>query len=420
MALNKYQGHKFFKTPKFPDVPYQEYISRIAKAQQLMKEAGMDCLVLWNKKNIRYYFGFQSIHWLVPSIQCAVGIIPVEGDPVLILPDFFIGTAENLGWTRSMMGLKDPHQPKSQRELSIDVAEVVAELGYGEGNVGLEKGSMGCMWIPRTLNDIESFLNALPKAKFVDGDSVIWGCRMIKSPLEIDRISKSVEAIAVIQSALVEEFRPGMSETDLSIIAQRKAAELGTSHLGDSIGLQGSFRASIEKEIMADIGVHEGAALGEGDYIFFDMFFDYKGYAADNARMFQIGPVTDDMMKMYELIWRCEDIVEENLKPGIKANELFRLMYEPVGKAGLPVFDMGGHGNGLDIHEPPSIDAWNEMEIKEGMLLSIEPWVYESLKIQGGTGKYGIQDQFEVTKNGCRKISGLRRDIVQVSRPIIK
>ena len=60
------------------------------------------------------------------------------------------------------------------------------------------------------------------------------------------------------------------------------------------------------------------------------------------------------------------------------------------------------------------------VQIKEGMVLSIEPWVYESLKIEGGTGKYGIQNQFEVTKNGCRKINALRRDIIQVSHPIKK
>lgn len=420
MALHRYEGYKFYKSPKFPDVPYSEYSARISKVQRLMGENDVDCLVLWNQKNIRYFFGFQSTHWLIPSIQCAVGIIPVKGDPVLIVPDFFTGTAENLCWVRNIRGLINPHQPKSQRELTDDVANVVKELGYGEGNIGVEKGSLGCMYIPRPLNDIQNFLQALPKGSFVDGDKVIWGCRMIKSALEVDRISKSVEAIAAIQSALVEEFRPGMTETDLSIIVQRRAAEFGTSHIGDSIGLQGSFRASADTEIMADMGVHEGAALGEGDYIFFDMFYDYKGYASDNARMFQISKVTSEMMKMYELIFECEDIVERNLKPGIKANELYSLMYEPISKTGLPVFDMGGHGNGLDVHEPPSIDAWNEMEIKEGMVLSIEPWVYESLKMEGGIGKYGIQDQFEVTKDGCRKMSGLKREIIQVSHPIIK
>lgn len=419
MALKYYENYKFYKVPNYPDVPYGEYKARIDKAQRLMEENDVDCLVLWNKKNIRYFFGFQSIHWLLPSIQCAVGIVPAKGEPILVVPDFFMGTAENLCWTRGMYGYLDPHQPKSQRELSFDIADLVKKIGCGDKNVALEKGQMGCMWIPRPLNDIESFIKALPDANIVDGDKVIWGCRMIKSPLEIERISKSVEVIGAIEAELVEQYRPGMTETDISKIVQRKAAEMGTSHIGDSIGLQGSFRGAFNKEIMADIGVHEGAEMVKGDYIFFDMFYDYKGYAPDTARMYQLSQVTDKMKKMYELIYECEDIVENALRPGIKANEIWRLMYKPIEKAGLPVLDMGGHGTGLDTHEPPSIDAWNEMELQEGMVLSIEPWVYESLKIHGGTGKYGIQDQFVITKDGCKKLEGLNREVIQVAHPIL-
>ena len=61
----------------------------------------------------------------------------------------------------------------------------------------------------------------------------------------------------------------------------------------------------------------------------------------------------------------------------------------------------------------------DEQEIEEGMVLSIEPWSYHSLKMHGGTGKFGIQDQFVVTADGCEKIDGLRREIIQVSHPIL-
>ena len=82
----------------------------------------------------------------------------------------------------------NPHQPKSQRELPIEIAEVIKEIGCGSKRIALEMGPLGCTWIPRPLNDIEAFKAALPDAKFVDGDKIIWGCRMIKSALEIDRI----------------------------------------------------------------------------------------------------------------------------------------------------------------------------------------------------------------------------------------
>lgn len=419
MALIKTKGYKFFKLPAYPDVPYNEYRSRIEKGQRLMGENGIDCLVLWERQNIRYYFGFQSTHWLMLSLQSAVGLIPVKGEPVLIVPDFFIGTAEQLCWVRDILGQENPHQPKSQRELPFEVAGIIKKMGCGNKHVALEMGPLGCMCIPRPLNDIEAFKAALPEAKFVNGDKVIWGCRMIKSPLEVDRIRTSVNANAAVASALVEEFRPGMTELDLSRIAQCRAASLGLSHLGDSIGLQGSFRAALNKEPMADIGVHEGATIGKGDYIFFDMFYCYKGYMPDNARMFQVGPITDEIKKMYELIWKCEDVAENMLKPGVKAREVWETMYAPVKEAGLPVLDMGGHGTGLDSHEPPSIDAWNDIEIDVGMVLSIEPWSYHSLKMHGGSGKFGIQDQFVITADGCEKIDCLRRDIIQVSHPIL-
>ncbi|MFC2062991.1 M24 family metallopeptidase [Chloroflexota bacterium] len=421
MALTKTPecGYKFYPKPNYPDVPFAELDARITKVQQLMAENNIECLVLWSDPNVRYFFGFESIHWRAASIQPAVGIIPNKGEPVLIMPEFFRGSAECQCWTRNILGQEDIHQPKAQRELPVEVANVIKELGYASKNIGLEMGPMGCMYIPRPLNDIKAFEGALGDAKFVDGDAVIWGCRMIKSPLEITRIRTAVNALAAIEAALVEEYRPGMTEIDLSIIVQRKAAELGNGYLGASIGLQGSFRAALNKEPMADIGVHEGATIGKGDYIFFDMDYSYKGYNPDSARIFQIGPVTKRMMELYELVWACEDKAEAILKPGIKANELWQEMYDPIRAAGLPVLDMGGHGKGLGL-EPPSIDAWCEIPIEEGMVLSIEPWVYEHFKMKGGDGKFGIQDQFAVTKKGCEKIEGLRRDIVQVSHPILE
>jgi len=411
------KGYKFYEKPTYPDVPYTEYKTRISKAQKLMHENNVDCLVLWSKNNVRYFFGFQSVHWLLPSIQPAVGIIPANGEPILLVPDFFRGTAECQCWTRNIFGQKDPHQPKSERELPVEVAGILKEIGCEKKNIGWEAGPLGCMSIPRPVNDIKAFETALPDAKLVDGDKVIWGCRMIKSSLEIDRIKKSVEAVTAVAATIVDEFRPGMSETDLSIIAQRKAAEIGTGFIGDSIGLNGVIHAAADKEVMADIGMHEGAKIVRDDYIVFDMWFDYKGYVPDTARIFQLGPVTDEMKRCYQLIWACEDNVEAILKPGIKANELWREMYAPVEAAGLPVLDMGGHGTGLDTHEPPSIDAWNEMPVEEGMVFSIEPWILENYKIKGGEGKFGIQDQFVVTDKGCEKIDGLNRSIIQIAHP---
>ena len=417
--LNKPEsrGYTFHKQPKYPDVPYTEYEARITKAQRLMSENGVDCMLLWSRQNNRYFLGFESIHWWLPSIQPAVGIIPVTGEPIIVVPEFFRGAVETLCWVRNILGQQNPHQPRNVRGLPIEVAGVVKEIGYGSKNIGLEMGPLGCTWIPRPLNDIEALKNALPDAKFVDGDKVIWGCRMIKSPLEVERIRKSVAGNRAIMSAVVEGYRPGMTEVDIARIAHLKAAGLDGSFIGDNaIGMVGHLIASPEKDFCADVMAHEGATKGKGDRIFFDFAFNYKGYMPDCSRVWQIGQITDKIKRDYELVWKGLDNAKAILKPGVKAKDIYDVMVEPLLAAGRQVSDMGGHGTGLDTHEPPSIDAWNEMLIEEGMVLSVERWLKGR---NGHLGEVHCQDTHVVTDKGCEKIETLSRDIIQVSHPIL-
>lgn len=403
----------YYPEPRFPDYPYSEWESRITKARELMAKHGVDCLVIWERENNRYFFGFQTIHWFLKSIHPAVGIIPLEGDPVLVVPNLFHGNAEGLTWVNDLRIQLDPHQPKSERELPTDIAGVIKEIGCGNKRIALEMGPLGCTWIPRPLNDIDAFRAALPDAKFVDGDQVIWGCRMIKSPLEIDRIRKSVDAVAAVQAAIVEGYRPGMSEVDLMKVINRARAEQDGMGLGDdAVALAAHYSASPDAASIIDLMALEGALTSKDFAIQFDGFCPYKGYVPDSCRIFQTGPITDAIRKYHNLLFEAEDRAAELLKPGVTAKEINDGMYQVVSDAGYEPLDMGGHGTGLTTHEPPSIDAWNEQIIEEGMVLSIEPW----FGIADG-GIFGIQDTYVVTKTGCYKIDGLSRDIIQVAHP---
>lgn len=420
MPLVKQEKPTYYEKPKFPDYPSSEWRARINKAQKLMAENEIDCLTLWNRENVYYFSAFQTTHWWLPSIQPAILLLFVDREPLLIVPSLLHGLAEALSWVRDMAILEEAHEAPAQRQLPKDVANLIKDLGYGRKNIGLETGPLGCMWIPRPLCDIDAFRDALPDARFVDGENVYWGCRMIKSPFEIDRIRKSVEGIRIIQATLVEEFRPGMSEIELVKILHRKAAELeGTLIRDNAFGLKGMYICSLEAEAVFDVGALDGVTIGKGDYIIIDNMLTYRSYGADNARTFQVGPITDKIKKNYELMWECQDRGGEILKPGITASDLYNATVEPMKAAGLPVLELVGHGVGLINHEPPFLDAHNEIVLQEGMTLSVEPWIVAGFKSQGGDGIFGLQDTFVVTEKGCDKIEGLRRDIIQVSHPIL-
>ena len=148
---------KYYEEPRFPDIPNSEWVDRIEKARKLMAANGVDCLVLWARENIRYFYGFLTIHWQVKSLQPAVGIIPLDGEPLIIVPELFRGNAEGLSWVKNIWIQSDPIKVKSHREFPKDIAGAVKELGCGDKNIALEMGALGGMWIPRPLNDIDAF-----------------------------------------------------------------------------------------------------------------------------------------------------------------------------------------------------------------------------------------------------------------------
>jgi Xaa-Pro aminopeptidase len=404
---------KSYMVPRFPDYPQSEWNARITKARELMTKNGVDCLLLWERENIRYFFGFQTVHWCGKSIQSAVGIIPLEGEPILIVPSLLQGNVEGLCWVNDIRISLDAHQPKVTRELPREVAGLIKEIGYGNKRIALETGPLGCMYIPRPLNDIESLKAALSGAKIVDGDKVIWGCRMIKSALEIDRIRKSIDAVTAVELAIVEGYRPGMMETDLMKVINRARAEQEGMGLGDDTTYWSEFICSPDKFGFADIMALEGAPITKDHAIQWDGTCFYKGYGPDSARLYQVGPVTPETRLAYDTIFAGEDAAGAILKPGVRAKDVYEAMYKPAKDLGWTCLDMGGHGTGMDTHEPPSIDAWNEQLIEEGMVLSIEPWV-------SPTGKFwfGIQDQYLVTNKGSVLMPGLDRNIVQVYRTV--
>jgi len=132
---------------------------------------------------------------------------------------------------------------------------------------------------------------------------------MIKSPLEIDRITKSINMIAEIELAIVEGYRPGMSEVDLMRVINR------ANCTGNDGVIVEHLICSSEKWFFADIKALEGAMITKDDAIQFAGAVPYKGYTPDNARKWQVGQVTKEQGRRHELLWKGQDNTQSMLKP---------------------------------------------------------------------------------------------------------
>jgi Xaa-Pro aminopeptidase len=378
-----------------------------------MEEAGIDILVLWDPVNIRYFSGFHSLHWSAVSIQSAVYLLSLDGDPVIVVPDFFAGVVEGYTCLTDMRLQPKPHLTEVIRNLPAEIAGVVKELGCGKGRVGLESGRLGCMYIPRPVNDIDRFRSELDGATFVDAAEVIWKCRMIKSASEVEAIRKATQAVVRAYGEVAANFRLGMSERDVA----RMIRHVILDHTEDCEPLIAT--ASSRKIVMPDTpSFYDEVTISIGDRIAFEPLPTYKGYRGSCARVFQIGPLPEEALRKSEAVDRVQAVAFSAIKPGMTVGALMEIILEACKDHGIPTSDddMAGHGIGLSLHEPPMLSPGDDTLIEEGMVLAVEIWLVDWSGVSVLQGKivpevYGNEDLAVVTTSGCDRLPSFRRDI---------
>jgi Xaa-Pro aminopeptidase len=89
------------------------------------------------------------------------------------------------------------------------------------------------------------------------------------------------------------------------------------------------------------------------------------------------------------------------IKPGASSRAIYELYLAKVGELGLPPISFIGHGIGLHLHEDPYLGPTDDRALEAGMVLGIEPLIYET-----GFG-FGMQnkDMVLVTSDGCELLS---------------
>jgi Xaa-Pro aminopeptidase len=391
----------------YADFPRAEFEGRVKRMQVLLAENGIDVLVIWDVKNLRYFTGFHNNLFYAGSFQPATVLIPVDRDPVIIVPDFFCGVAEGYTYVDDIRLIVDPHVTANIREIPVMVADVVKELGFGSGTIGIEAGSLGGMTIPRPLNDIDRFRDELSDARFVEAGDLIWKLRSIKSSAEVEALKEATRASIDTYIELVGAFRPGMTEKDVGLLIRKGLIDKVHDCEPPLV------TASSRRIPMYDIPAwDDGIPLNPGDRIILEPLPAHKGYHGSCCRIFNIGPLSEEVQQRAELVDRVQERAIAAVKPGVTTGRLWDVMNEGFQEwAGEEyVFDQGGHGVGLCIHEPPMIAKGEDLLVEEGMVLAVETWT-----IGKGEGRdmgpvYGVEDYVVVTSDGADVFPGYPKE----------
>jgi len=253
----------------------------------------------------------------------------------------------------------------------------------------------GCDGVEETLPI--KFLKYLSKDYKIISEK-IKEMRMIKNKSEIKLIKNAAKISDKAVEYVIENLENVGNKTENELSAEIEFV----------MKRNGSIRPSFDTIVISDKKTAYPHELPSNKIIKNILLIDigavYEGYCSDITRTLLLNP-SKKMEEVYDIVFNAKKEVEKHLKEGVSAKELDEIAREFMGEYKEYFIHSLGHGVGVEVHESPtlSIKAKEDVVLKEGMVLTIEPGIY--LKDEFGIR---IEDLYLVKKNGFEKLSNAK------------
>lgn len=340
----------------------EEFKQRTHRAQVQMVEQELAGLLLMTEPEVRYFTGFQTLFWQSPTRPWFV-FVPAQGKPVAVIPAIGAQLMSQT-WISDIRTWSAPSPCDDGVSLLIDLLQPLSKSG---ARLGILKGHETSLRMP--LNDWEKLAASLPGLQMTDATNLVQGLRMVKSPIEIEKLSYicSVGSEAFAQAP--EFIAAGMPLEEVFREFRRTAIGLGADDAPYVVGGadQGGYSDVISPP--------SRRPLRAGDVLMVDTGCTWDGYYCDFDRNWAIQRADDQAKRAYDVLWRATQAGIDAARPGNTSRDLFLAMSSVLSEMNDSGGDIGrlGHGLGMQLTEQPSHAAFDETELKENMVLTIEP-----------------------------------------------
>ena len=353
-----------------------EHRQRILRAQKLLRENGLDALVLASGTSLTYFTGAR---W-GQSERLFAAVITREGEPCWVTPAFERQRAlEQIRIGSDVRAWEEDESPYAL------VAGILRDRAAASGHVGIEEA------VPFVFAD--GIGQAAPAARLSSGTPVTAGCRVIKDAHEVALMRRANQITVAAHRAVFASLREGTTQAEasrLSVDAHRR------------LGMTGGALVLFGPDAAFPHGTEKPRPLARGDVVLIDGGGRLHGYASDITRTAVFGAApTDRQRAIWNAVRRAQQAAFEAARPGVEAQAVDAAARKVIEDAGFgPGYKYFthrvGHGIGMDGHEWTYLVRGNATKLRPGMCFSDEPGIYVP-------GELGVrhEDIFVVTDAGA-------------------
>lgn len=209
---------------------------------------------------------------------------------------------------------------------------------------------------------------------------------IIKNEEQLAKMKEIGRICAEIRDEMQKNAVPGITTKELDNIAKEMFEKYGAKSAPISeYDFPGYTCISLNNQ--AAHGIPSNKVLKDGDLINIDVSGCKDGYYADTGISFVVGKC-DNPLKQ-----KVCDVAKESFYEGIKfavagkkINQIGKNIHKKIKENKLEVIEnLTGHGIGTSLHQEPNhvfnyFDPWDNLILKDGMCLAIEPFVSTKAK----------------------------------------
>jgi len=229
--------------------------------------------------------------------------------------------------------------------------------------------------------------------ELLPSSGLVEGLRRVKEPAEIELLRAACGLNHRIMRALPDVIAPGLSEAEVAWAIKRMFREAGAEGLSFPSIVGVNQNAALPHAIPGETKVpREGLVL-------VDAGCRLDAYCSDQTRTFWVGrEPSERFQETKRLVVAAQKAAMQVIRPGAMIADAYhaaRAVFEAAGCASQFTHSLG-HGIGLETHEGPSLSPSAEGVFVPGMVVTVEPGLYDA-----AWGGVRWEYMVVVTETGC-------------------
>ena len=356
-----------------------DYPGRITRLRAAMSKLPCAALVVSHLPNVRYLCGFTG----------SAGVLLVGSKNFFFTDGRYAEQAAN-----QVVGAK------------VVIAKGPALLAAARQAARMKTGRVAVEAEHLSVSAYNAVTETLPKSiRLATTRSFVEQLRMIKEPAEIARIRAAIQLGCDLLPVAQKAIRPGAREVEVAAKIEFAARKAGAQAMSFETIVASGPRSALPHGIASD------APVPASGFVVLDYGVILHGYCSDMTRTVHVGRADREEQDLYRAVLDAQMSAIAACAPGVRLAEIDAAARDALKQAKLDRFftHSTGHGVGLEIHELPRVAQGQKEVLQPGMVITIEPGVYQA-------GKRGIriEDVVVITDTGYELLTAARKELIEI------